>query len=389
MKSDQYKPSGTVADTCVPEGLVTQEDVNMSYTLCEKVRELEPYEPISGTYRIRLDANESFFNLPEEVKDEIKDIIDKMDFNRYPDPMAKKLTKAFADYYGLDPENITVTNGSDEMLYLLASAMLDKESRVVVVNPDFSMYSFYSFLSENAIFSYQKNDKLNIDVDELISFAKENNADMLIFSNPCNPTGQGITAADAKKLVCSLDNCLVVLDEAYMDFWNEPVLKEAYKYDNLIVLKTASKAVGAAGIRLGFAVANPTITKALRAVKSPYNVNSLSQARGECIYLHKELLDSRRDEIIRNTRSLYDSIKKIVNNYKLPMTAYEPCTNFVFLETDKAKDIFSFMLENSVAVRFFKNAGALRITSGNEEENKEFLVLFEKYIIKKILKTNI
>lgn len=360
----------------------------MNYQLCEKVRALEPYEPISGEYKIRLDANESFFNLPNEVKNEIKEIIEKTDFNRYPDPTAKKLTSAFADYYGLDDENITVTNGSDEMLYLLASAMLPKESRVVVVDPDFSMYGFYSFLSENIVYTYKKNEELNIDVDDLLKFAAENNANMIIFSNPCNPTGQGISADDARKLVKNSGNCLVVLDEAYMDFWNESLLKEAHEYDNLIVLKTASKAVGAAGIRLGFAVANSVITRALRAVKSPYNVNTLSQEIGTCIYSHKEMLDNHRDTIIENTKSLYSDLAKIIDNYKLPIKVYKPCANFVFLETDKADKIYEYLLENSLAVRYFKKAGALRITAGSKDENKELLVLFEKFIMKNILKTN-
>lgn len=360
----------------------------MSYNLCEKVRELEPYQPISGTYKVRLDANESFFDLPPEVREEIKAIIDKTDFNRYPDPTAKKLTEAFAAYYGLDPENITVTNGSDEMLYLLASAMLERVSRVVVTDPDFSMYGFYSFLSENEIFTYKKNDKLNIDAEELAEFAREKNADMIIFSNPCNPTGQGITAEDARKLVRNAGDCLVVLDEAYMDFWDEPLLNEAGEYENLIVLKTASKAVGAAGIRLGFAVANPTITKALRAVKSPYNVNELSQEIGTCIYSHSEMLRSRRDEIRENTAELYEQICKLISNYQLPMDALKPCANFVFVRTDKAERIFEYLLENSVAVRYFGKAEALRITTGSKQENGVFLQLFEKFIIENILKTN-
>ena len=362
--------------------------MKMSYRLCDKVVELEPYEPISGTYKIRLDANESGFNLPEEIKAGIKTIVDNMSFNRYPDPTAKKLTAAFADYYGLDPENITVTNGSDEMLYLLASAMLSRGSRVVVTDPDFSMYSFYSFLSENEILSYKKNKDLEIEIDELIRYVNDNKADMVIFSNPCNPTGRGITAEQARKLVKECSETLVVLDEAYMDFWNESILKEADKYNNLIVLKTASKAVGAAGIRLGFAVSNPTITKALRAVKSPYNVNSLSQEIGTCIYSDKKLLESRRDEIVKQTKVLYKKKRKIADNYKLPIKIYEPCANFIFVETDNAGKIYEFMLENSVAVRYFRNAGAIRISCGTKEENIEFLVLFEKYIQKNILKTN-
>ena len=109
----------------------------MSYTLCEKVRDLEPYEPISGTYRIRLDANESFYNIPDEIKNEIKEIIDKTAFNRYPDPLATNVIKSFSDFYDIDPETVTATNGSDEMLYILASAMLQRNSKVLVIEPDF------------------------------------------------------------------------------------------------------------------------------------------------------------------------------------------------------------------------------------------------------------
>ena len=359
----------------------------MSYELCDKVSNLEPYEPITGSYRIRLDANESFFPMPEEIRSEIKDIIDHIAFNRYPDPMAKKLIDAFAEYYGIDADNVTATNGSDEMLYLLSSAMLKRNSTVIVAEPDFSMYRFYSFLSENTVFALKKDEGLKIDVDELIRLANEKNADMIIFSNPCNPTGQGISAEEARRLVRSV-SALVVLDEAYMDFWDQPLLKEAAGYDNLIVLKTASKAVGSAAIRLGFAVANKTLTKALRSVKSPYNVNTLSQEIGACIFSKKELLRQRRDQIIESTRSLYEELLKLKQNYKLPFDIPEPCANFVFVRCEMAEDIFNYLLENGIAVRFFGNASALRITSGSKEENDGLLVALEKYIMEKYLSSN-
>ncbi len=359
----------------------------MAYVLCDKVKELEPYQPITGQYKIRLDANESFYNMPEEIKTEFKAIIDKLDFNRYPDPTAKKLIAAFASYYDIDPDTVTASNGSDEMLYLLASAMLNKNSTVIVAEPDFSMYGFYSFLSENKIISFAKNDMLKINADELIRTAQENNADMIIFSNPCNPTGCGLSAQDARKLISSV-SALVVLDEAYMDFWDQPLLKEASQYDNLIVLKTASKAVGSAALRLGFAVSNKTITTALRAVKSPYNVNSLSQELGACIYSHKAVLDERRDSIIKNTADLYKSLLDLKNTYKLPFDIAEPCANFVFIRTGLAKDIFGYLLENSIAVRYFGNAGALRITTGSSEENSELLKAVERYILEKYISGN-
>ncbi len=351
------------------------------YELCGKVRDLEPYEPIKGTYRIRLDANESLYNMPEEVKQEIKDIIDVMPFNRYPDSTAEKPIKAFAEYYGISPENVTATNGSDEMLYILASAMLERNSIVVVAEPDFSMYRFYSALSENTVIAYQKTADLQIDVDELIKTVNENNADMVIFSNPCNPTGQGITAENARKLVKSV-KALVVLDEAYMDFWNESILKETAEYDNLIVLKTASKAIGSASIRLGFAVANAKITRALQAVKSPYNVNTLTQEIGTVIYRHKELLQDRCAEIIKNTKDLYEGLMTLKERYDMPIEIYKPCTNFVFMKMDFARSIYEYLLENGIAVRYFK-PDYLRITAGSTDENNEFLRYFEKYIVEK------
>ena len=359
----------------------------MPYQLCDKVRELEPYEPIKGSYRIRLDANESFYSMPEELLAEIKDIVDKLDFNRYPDPMAEELIRSFSDYYGIDPENVTATNGSDEMLYLLASAMLKKNSTVVVADPDFSMYNFYSFLSENRIITYSKTELLDINADDLIKAVNDSGGDMVIFSNPCNPTGLGISAEAARKLVRSV-NALVVLDEAYMDFWDQPILAEAAQYDNLIVLKTASKAVGCAAIRLGFAVANKTITNALRAVKSPYNVNSLTQKIGACVYRHKELLQERRRSIIKNTAELYRSFLKLKEKYDLRFDIAEPCANFVFVRTELAGDIFDYLLHSGIAVRFFKSAGALRITAGSEEENAEVMQYIEKYIIEKYLSEN-
>lgn len=359
----------------------------MSYTLCDKVRTLEPYQPIEGSYRIRLDANESFYSMPDEWKDEFKQIIDTLAVNRYPDPMASEMVAAFAAYYGISPDHVTATNGSDEMLYLLASAMLKKGSTVVVAEPDFSMYRFYSFLSENRVIAYGKDDLLKINVDDLIRTVNDNQADMVIFSNPCNPTGQGLTAQEARRLVCSVQ-ALVVLDEAYMDFWDQSILQEAADYDNLIVLKTASKAVGAAALRAGFAIANPTITQALRAVKSPYNVNMLTQRCVAAIYRHHDLLKERCRTITANTRFLYQAFLKLKDTYHLSFDIIEPCANFVFVRTASAEAIFRYLLANGVAVRYFGSAGALRITAGSEEENNELLRLVERYIMEEELSEN-
>src|SRR5699024_11066858 len=150
-------------------------------------------------------------------------------------------------------------------------------------------YDFYSHLYELEVVSLEKDDNLEIDVDAAISYINRHNIRAVMLSNPCNPTSIGLAREKTLHLVKSV-NSLVVLDEAYMDFWDESLIDVASKYDNLILLRTCSKAIGLASLRLGFAIANPKLTKALRAAKSPYNVNGISQAMGEIILKDREFL---------------------------------------------------------------------------------------------------
>lgn len=347
----------------------------MNYELNNKIRNLEPYEPISGTYRIRLDANECPCNYPEDIKQQIKDEIDKIDFNRYPDPMATELVNSFSEYYDVKPECVTAGNGSDELIFLIESAFLEKGDKMLVVTPDFSMYKFYSSICEVECDSFIKDDNLDLDVDMLINKINNDNIKLLIFSNPCNPTGRGITAEKARKLVSSV-NSLVILDEAYMDFWNQSLINETEKYSNLIVFRTASKLIGSAALRLGFAVANETISRALKAVKSPYNVNSISQSIGKVIYKNKEYLLNRQKTIVRNKEKLYNGLVKISETQK-DFKVYESCANFIFVKTPYGKDLWEYLKDNSIVIRYMGNY--VRITAGTEQEVEETLNCINEY----------
>lgn len=350
----------------------------MSYMLCEKVRSLEPYEPISGSYNIRLDANESCYKLPEELKSEIQKAVESIQFNRYPDPTASELVESFSEYYKLSPKMVTAGNGSDELISLIIYTMIEDNGTVLVVSPDFSMYGFYAATGGHRVVTANKNDDLTFNVDEVIKKSNEENAALIIFSNPCNPTGSGASKEDMRKLITSV-NAMVVLDEAYMDFWDQSLLDEVEQYDNLIILKTASKAVGCAALRLGFAVANETITKALRSVKAPYNVNAISQAVGTIIYKNREILEKSRKSLILLINSLYNGIVALKEKYNAPITVYPTCTNFVYIKTDLACEITEYLAANSIAIRLFKD-GHIRISTGTEDENKILLEVLEKFL---------
>lgn len=340
------------------------------YALNKKICDLQPYDPITGEMKIRLDANESCVNLPDDIMAEIHTAIDKINFNRYPDPNATAVCKAFADYYGISADNVTAGNGSDELISVIMNAFMMKGQTLITVAPDFSMYSFYTFISELECETVQKNEDLTIDVDAVIDAVNRTNAGAVIFSNPCNPTSKGLDRDDVLRLITSV-NCLVVLDEAYMDFWDKSLLGEVCGYDNLIILRTASKAVGAAAIRLGFAVANETITKALRAVKSPYNVNTVTQEIGRIIFSHNEYLTKTRNYIVTQRQSLYNSVAELAQRYPELFAVVDGCSNFVFIKSPVSKQLFDYLLSQGTAIRYMGDY--IRITAGTDDENKTLI----------------
>lgn len=347
----------------------------MAYSINAKICELKPYDPIEGNYRIRLDANESFLTPPPEILEKIRAAAASVEFNRYPDPCAQELCAAFASYYGVKPENVAAGNGSDELISVLTGAFLMKGEKILTLSPDFSMYHFYGSLNEAKYCELRRNSDFTLNVDGLIRTVQDNRVRMLIFSNPCNPTSLGLCREEVRRLIRSV-GCLVVLDEAYMDFWNQSLLGEVDNYDNLIILRTCSKAVGMAGIRLGFAVACQKLIRLLKAVKSPYNVNSVTQKIGTAVLSEKEWLRSCTKKIVESRESLYGKIKKYQVESKSDFFVPESVTNFVTICFSEARDVFCALLEKGIAVRCFD--GFLRITAGTPEENDEFFRAFRE-----------
>ena len=348
----------------------------MDYKLNSKILNLAPYEPISGDYRIRLDANESFILPDENMRQKIFDAAQTVLFNRYPDPLAFDLCRHFASFYNINYDNVTAGNGSDELITLIMTAFLQKGEKVLTFDPDFSMYKFYASITENPVLTLSKGDNLKIDIDNAISFIKSNDIKAVFFSNPCNPTAQGLSRDDVRKLINST-NALIVLDEAYMDFWDQSLINEVPKFDNVICLRTMSKAIGMASLRIGFAIANPVLTKALRAVKSPYNVNSLSQAIACVVLSDKQYLHNCIEKIKASRDNLYNTAKDICIN-RNDIKLYDTCTNFILIKTPNADKVRESFAKEGLAIR--QLGGYLRITCGTDDENNEVIRLLKKYL---------
>ncbi len=337
------------------------------FELNEKLRNLTPYAPGQGSYAVRLDANESFLPLPQKKREGLASILAEVDLRRYPDPEAAALCQAFAAYYGLRTDCVAAGNGSDELISVLTGAFLQRGDCALVADPDFSMYKFYLSLAEARVVTLDKQDGLRIDPDAVIARAREEKARMVIFSNPCNPTGQGLDRAAVRKIIRSTE-ALVVLDEAYMDFWDASLLQEVEEYDNLLILRTCSKAFGMAGLRLGFAVGAPKLIRAVLAAKSPYNVNSISQAIGAYLLQDRAWLADCTQRIRQAKNALYTRLCEVASQYPGAIVPVDTVTNFILVRTALAEQLFAGLKQQGILVR--KMSGALlRITAGSEEEN--------------------
>lgn len=342
----------------------------MAYQMAPKAEQLSPYDPIEGEYRIRLDANESFLLPTEEDRKKLAQAAAEVALNRYPDPLARDLCAAFAKRYSIDPDLVTAGNGSDELISVILSTFLQKGEKVLTLSPDFSMYRFYTALTETPCIVLEKGEDFRIDVDVVLDTLQRENIRLLIFSNPCNPTSIGLEAAEVRRLLKGTD-ALVVLDEAYMDFWDQSLLPEVAEYDNLIILRTCSKAIGLAALRLGFAVANSRLTAVIRAAKSPYNVNAVTQEMARILLENEHYAEAYPDLLVASRDMLITGLKKLESDGAL-QKVWDSCTNFAYIRLEGARWIFERLADNGIIVRCFGDH-FLRITAGTQAENSELL----------------
>ena len=350
----------------------------MGYRLNKKAAELKAYETEGNRYPVQLDANESFCLLPEAVRKEILEALEKAVYNRYPDSRSRTCIEAFAAYYGIHPRCLTAGNGSDELIGVILNGFFSRGERLLLAEPDFSMYRFYAHGAELEVEAYEKGGDFEIKPEAFEEKLRSGAFRGVIFSNPCSPTSLGLDRETIKGLIRTFPAVLFILDEAYMDFWDQSLLPEVEAYDNLIILRTCSKALGAAGIRLGFAAANPVLTGALQALRSPYNVNGLTQAAAAVILGHPQALKKALEEILSEKAILTEGLERIAAAFAGKALSFRVLpksrTNFlalVFVTADAQAETAAYLKARGILVRSLP--GVMRVTVGSREENERLL----------------
>lgn len=338
-----------------------------------KLDKIKNYEANNKKYDIKLDANESFISLPEELLNKYKNMLNEIDFQRYPDPDSEQLGRFYADYCNVSQYNIIAGNGSDELIQVIINGVLRKDEKILTLTPDFSMYRFYTSLLEGSVVELELHSNMKITAEDIIEKANAEGVKIIIFSNPNNPTGGVLSSEEILKIVRG-SKALVVVDEAYYEFHGQTMVDYIDKFENLIVLRTCSKAMGLAAARLGFLIGNKDLVFKIKKGKSPFNVNALSQALGEVILSERELIHENINAIIIERDFLFNELKgieKALGSERI-FKVFPSRANFIYLQAEKAQKIFERLSEMSIAVRFF-DSGNLRITVGNRRENRGFI----------------
>ena len=330
----------------------------------QSVKELQPYVVNPVVCSVKLDANEGNKDL---FKDLIKDIGDDFYLNLYPDDNYTQLKEAIVNYIGCKIENISVGNGSSELLDLCVKTFVDTNELILSLDPTFSMYSIYAKIVNSRYIGAGEGNDFIINVDDVIKSIKENNPKLTIICNPNNPTGTTIKREDVLRIVKSTDN-VVIVDEAYMEFSDESVVDEIENYDNLIVVKTMSKAFSMAGIRTGYLIANEELVKTIEKVRPPYNLNSISALLATKALKQKDKMLSYVENLKVEREKIYE---KLID---MGVKAYKSGANFVFFSS-KVDNLAEKLIDNDVLIRKFggKLDNYYRVTVGSKEENEAFL----------------
>lgn len=341
--------------------------------LCKRFRSLEPYHSAHLTKGVILNANESPYDVPQELKDYMKTHIDQLFINRYPDTDSLELVKAISMCYQVKPENVTCSVGSDELIHCILTSVLEEDDKVLIPYPSFSMYTQYTILNKGSVIQVPLNSNFGYDVLAIKSKIEEEQPKVSFICNPNNPTGC-IMSREEIQSILEIAEGLVVIDEAYEDFTQKPISMIPYiqQYDNLIVLRTFSKAYALAGTRVGYAIASEPLIKLINTVKSPYNLNSFSQCIATWAIQHKAYFKANALKIISQKDYVDQEIKA------LGFITYPSEANFIWTELP---DVFyKQLIEREIYIRKIRvnDKNYYRITIGTPEENEIFLNILKE-----------
>lgn len=353
----------------------------MNY-LSRHCRSISPYtageQPRDRSY-VKLNTNECPYPPSPAVEKTLREYA-AGGLRLYPDPDCTELRDVIAEKYGLEPRNVFVGNGSDEVLALCFPTFFDEGDEVAFADVTYTFYKVWAH-------AFGVNARL-IPVDKELRIAPEDYMSLpdsvrgIIICNPNAPTGMPVPRADIARIAELNRERVVIVDEAYCDFSQESMIGMLKELPNLVVVKTLSKAYALAGARCGFALASPSIIDGLNTLKNSFNsytVNALTQKLAAEALKDTAYYAEIIDKISKEREVVSDALRA------LDFTVLPSRTNFVFAShrTVPASEIYFALKEEGVLVRHFKKAridNFVRITIGTREDTKTLLDKIAKVV---------
>ncbi|WP_324282415.1 histidinol-phosphate transaminase [Cyanobacterium aponinum UTEX 3221] len=344
--------------------------------------------PISDNQKqlTRLDANESPYNLPSELRIKLASFYEQeIETNRYPDGSHSVLKKLIVNYVNesinkeglFNVNNISIGNGSDELIRsILMATCLNNQGSILVANPTFSMYKILAeSLGINTI-SIERNEiDFSWDIDKANQAIRETNnppIKVIFVVHPNSPTANCLNDSEIAWLKNLPSDILVVIDEAYYEFSKKTLAIELKNYPNWLVLRTFSKAFRLAAHRVGYAIASPAIINVLEKLRLPYNLPTFSQLAAQFAMENSQLILPAVEETIKEKERVFQELNKIKN-----LKIWRSDANFIYCRLkengndENHQNILNQLKEKNILIRH--TGGGLRISIGTPEENDYLL----------------
>lgn len=350
-------------------------------TIKKRVRELRPYTLKAERTRVKLNQNENPWDAPLEIKQETLKRIRDRAWSRYPDFAPQRLHERLAEFSGWKREGILAGNGSNELIQALLMVTICAEKRVLISEPTFALYRQITTVLGGEVLSVPLTPELTYDMRALTNAVKSVNPDVVIICSPNNPTG---CVLDQVNLVSLIENSrgLVVVDEAYFEFSGQTAVALLEQHANLVVLRTFSKAMAMAALRVGYLLAAPELVREVAKAVLPYNLNAISQTAAEVAI---EMYDSKLQPLVQAICAERDRLYRQL----LSIPGLAPvCSraNFMIVRSKvEPRRVFSELLQRDILVRDVSNYPLLqdyfRISVGTPEENDLLLEALREILI--------
>lgn len=309
---------------------------------------LQAYQEKNTQGLVRLHANESPYHNFPLILEATQSQLSSIRINDYPLLNADKLKTKLSDYYHVKPSELLFGNGSDELITMIMQRYLKANDVVVTHAPSFSQYAWNAALLGAQLIEVQDKAHYEIDIDGLIKASNMNHAQLLILCTPNNPTGALIQVNDIKKIMEST-SCMVMVDEAYVDFVDQDYKEMVLNSNRMISLRTFSKAFGCAGLRFGVAIAQEDIIVDLNQGRQPYNINTLTQFFIEALLEHTPLIEKQVQSMLSNKVRLQATLSEM-GCLLAPSMA-----NFILFAHPKVKKIEEELYLKGFAIKGFNH----------------------------------